>query len=102
MVVAGRLAASGDFRAIRKLMTDRPHTITIRSSDNRGLARTLMADESVFGVELTDGKIVVRTNELGAFTSAAPRAAQEVGASLFEVRPEDESLESVFDYLVTR
>lgn len=102
VVVAGRLAASGDFRAIRKLMTDRPHTITIRSSDNRGLARTLMAEESVFGVELTDGKIVVRTNELGAFTSAAPRAAQEAGASLFEVRPEDESLESVFDYLVTR
>ncbi len=102
VVVAGRLAASGDFRAIRKLMTDRPHTITIRSSDNRGLARTLMADESVFGVELTDGKIVVRTNELGAFTSAAPRAAQEAGASLFEVRPEDESLESVFEYLVTR
>jgi ABC-2 type transport system ATP-binding protein len=29
------LAASGDFRAIRALMTDRPHTITIRSSDDR-------------------------------------------------------------------
>ena len=102
VVVAGRLAASGDFRAIRKLMTDRPHTFTIRSSDNRELAKTLMAEESVFGVELNDGTVVVRTNELGAFASAAPRAARAAGASLFEVRPEDESLESVFDYLVNR
>ena len=102
VVVAGRLAAAGDFRAIRKLMTDRPHTITIRSSDNRGLATALMAEDSVFGVELADGKVVVRTNELGTFTSVAPRAAQAAAASLFEVRPEDESLESVFEYLVTR
>lgn len=102
VVVAGRLAASGDFRAIRKLMTDRPHTFTIRSSDNRELAKALMAEESVFGVELNDGTVVVRANELGAFASAAPRAAQTAGASLFEVRPEDESLESVFEYLVTR
>ena len=102
VVVAGRLAAAGDFRAIRKLMTDRPHRYTIRSSDNRELAKALMAEESVFGIELSDGNLVVRTNELGAFVAAAPRAAQAAGASLFEVRPEDESLESVFEYLVAR
>ena len=102
VVVAGRLAAAGDFRAIRKLMTDRPHRYTIRSSDNRELAKALMAEESVFGIELSDGNLVVRTNELGAFIEAAPRAAQAAGASLFEVRPEDESLESVFEYLVAR
>ena len=102
VVVAGRLAASGDFRAIRKLMTDRPHRFTIRSSDNRELAKALMADESVFGIELSDGALVVRTNELPAFIAAAPRAAQAADTSLFEVRPEDESLESVFEYLVAR
>ena len=102
VVVAGRLAAAGDYRAIRTLMTDRPHSYTIRSSDNRALATTLMAEESVFGIELTDGTLVVRTNELAAFVEAAPRAAQAAGASLFEVRPQDESLETVFDYLVTR
>lgn len=102
VVVAGRLAAAGDFRALRKLMTDRPHSYTLRSSDNRALATTLMAEESVFGIELTDGKLVVRTNELGAFVLAAPRAAQAVGVSLLEMRPEDETLESVFEYLVSR
>jgi ABC-2 type transport system ATP-binding protein len=35
VIVAGRLAASGDFRTIRRLMTHRPHVFTIRSSDDR-------------------------------------------------------------------
>ena len=38
VVYAGRLAAAGDFRSIRRLMTDRPHTFTVRSSDDRRLA----------------------------------------------------------------
>ncbi len=41
VIVAGRLAASGDFHAIRRLMTDRPHAVTIRSSDDRRLAAQL-------------------------------------------------------------
>ena len=53
VIVAGRLAASGDFREIRRLMTDRPHTFTIRSSDDRRLAAGLVAHGSVYGVELT-------------------------------------------------
>ena len=52
VVYAGRLAAAGDFRSIRRLMTDRPHTFTVRSSDDRRLASALMADPSVFGAEL--------------------------------------------------
>jgi ABC-2 type transport system ATP-binding protein len=38
VVYAGRLAAAGDFRSIRRLMTDRPHTFTVSSSDDRRLA----------------------------------------------------------------
>jgi len=46
VIIAGRLAASGDFREIRRLMTDRPHVFTIRSSDDRRLATALIADRS--------------------------------------------------------
>ena len=52
VIVAGRLAASGDFRTIRRLMTNRPHVFTIRSTDDRRLAVALMAEPSVAGVEL--------------------------------------------------
>jgi ABC-2 type transport system ATP-binding protein len=102
VLVAGRLAASGDFRAIRALMTDRPHTITIRSSDDRRLATTLMADPAVFAVELTDNAVSVQTSHLSAFRRIIAGAGRTAGVRLTEVVPADESLESVFDYLVRR
>ncbi len=102
VIIAGRLAAAGDFRAIRKLMTDRPHTFTLRSSDNRRLASVLMADPSVVGVELDDERLSVRTSEFAAFTLAAPRLARTEGIRLLELLPTDESLESVFSYLMKR
>jgi ABC-2 type transport system ATP-binding protein len=102
VIVAGRLAASGDFHAIRRLMTDHPHTFTMRSSDDRRLGAALIADPSVLGVELMDGRLSVRTSDFGAFALAAPRVAHENGVTLFEVLPADRSLESVFSYLVNR
>lgn len=102
VLVAGRLAASGDFRAIRALMTDRPHNITIRSSDDRRLATILMADQSVFAVELMPSGLCVQTSQLGAFRRVVAGASRAAGVRLLEVAPADESLESVFDYLVRR
>jgi ABC-2 type transport system ATP-binding protein len=100
VIYAGRLAAWGDFRSIRRLMTDRPHTFTVRSSNDRRLAAVLLADPSVFGAELADGMLSVRTSDFGAFTQAVPRLARSESITLFELRPTDDSLESVFSYLV--
>jgi ABC-2 type transport system ATP-binding protein len=102
VMVAGRLAASGDYRAIRSLMTDRPHTIRVRSSDDRGLARVLMGDPSVFAVELTADGLSVQTAHLSAFRRVITGASRGAGVRLTEVVSADESLESVFDYLVRR
>lgn len=103
VVVTGRLAASGDFRAIRKLMTGRPHTFRVRSTDNRQLAAAFIADPNVYGVDLdSEDTIIVRTHELAAFARAAPRIARDQGVRVTELRPTDESLESVFTYLVQR
>ena len=100
VMVAGRLAASGDYRAIRALMTDRPHTITLRSSDDRKLATVLMSDPSVFAVELTATGLSVRTAHLSVFRRLVAGASRDAGVRLTEVISADESLESVFDYLV--
>ena len=102
VVIAGRLAASGDFRAIRKLMTDRPHEFTIRSSDDRRLATTLIGHPAVFGVQLGAGSLLVRSSDFAAFATAVAGVARAAGVSLFELLPTDESLESVFSYLVER
>jgi ABC-2 type transport system ATP-binding protein len=100
VVVAGRLAASGDFRAIRRLMTSRPHVFTVRSSDDRLLAGTLIGRPAVMAVELIRGGLQVRTSDYGAFCRDIAVLARDSRIRLREVQPTDESLESVFAYLV--
>jgi ABC-2 type transport system ATP-binding protein len=103
VVVSGRHAASGDFGAIRKLMTDRPVRYTITSSDDRALAAVLMARPAVQAVSLDPrGGLEVRVNDLGTFAAELPVLTRSHDLTLFELSPSDESLESVFAYLVDR
>ncbi len=102
VIVAGRLAASGDFREIRRLMTDRPHTFTVRSSNDRVLAAVLVGEPTIAGVSLDDGVLTVRSNDFGAFSRTVSGLARRADVTLHELLPTDESLESVFSYLVRR
>ncbi|HET8680351.1 MAG TPA: ABC transporter ATP-binding protein [Micromonosporaceae bacterium] len=100
VIVAGRLAASGDYRTIRRLMTNRPHVFTVRSSDDRRLAVALMGEASVNGVELDRAGLTVRAGDYGTFTRALPKIARDQQVRVRRLLPADESLESVFSYLV--
>ncbi|MGR3936574.1 ABC transporter ATP-binding protein [Streptomyces sp. BRA346] len=105
VIVAGRHAASGDFRKIRRLMTDRPHRYLVRSSDDRALAAALIADPSTTGIQVdasdgADGGLHIQAVDFPRFTELLPRVAREQGIRLLTVSPSDESLESVFSYLV--
>lgn len=105
VMIAGRHAASGDFREIRRLMTERPHRYTIRSSDDRRLAAGLVADPSTSAVELRAGTgqvaaLHVQATDVARFVKVLPWLAGGLGVRLYEVTPADESLESVFSYLV--
>jgi ABC-2 type transport system ATP-binding protein len=102
VIVAGRLAASGDYRHIRRLMTNRPHVFVIESSDDRRLAAVLMAQESVTGVELDATGLHVRAADFGTFTRAVAKVARAEGIRLTAVLPSDESLADVFSYLVAQ
>jgi ABC-2 type transport system ATP-binding protein len=102
VIVAGRLAASGDYRHIRRLMTNRPHVFLIQSSDDRRLATVLMGQTSVSAVELDPAGLQVRANDYGTFTRALSTVARHHHISLTGVLPSDESLEDVFSYLVAQ
>jgi ABC-2 type transport system ATP-binding protein len=56
----------------------------------------------VFGAELVDGSLAVRTADYGAFTRLVAPTARRAGIRLLEIAPTDDSLESVFSYLVRR
>ena len=100
VIVAGRLAASGDYRKIRRLMTNRPHVFALQSSDDRRLAVALIGEKSVSGVEIDHAGLTVRAADYGSFTRALPRIALGEGIRLRKLLPSDESLESVFSYLL--
>jgi ABC-2 type transport system ATP-binding protein len=100
VIVGGRLAASGDYRAIRRLMTSRPHVFMVRSSADRTLGSTLIGRPSVAGVDVTARGLQVRAADYGAFTREVAAICRDGGIRLREVLPSDESLESVFAYLV--
>jgi ABC-2 type transport system ATP-binding protein len=102
VMVAGRLAASGDFRAIRRLMTSRPHVFNVRSSDDRRLAAVLVGRPYTSAVELAgSGGLQVRTSDFGAFCAQIATITRDNGIALRELLPTDESLESVFGYLIS-
>jgi len=102
VVVAGRHAASGDFHEIRRLMTDRPHLYVVRSSNDRLLAAALMAEGAGDGVRLDPVEKVlhVQAGDFPRFARLVPYLARSHDIHLYEVTPADESLESVFAYLV--
>lgn len=104
VVVGGRLAASGAFRQIRRLMTDRPHSFSIRSSDNRTIAAMLVGRADVAGISFHDDArgdyMEVRTSDFGAFTRSIAGVIGASAVELHELQPADDSLENVFSYLV--
>jgi len=100
VIVGGRLAASGDFRAIRRLMTNRPHVFMVCSSDDRTLGSVLIGRPAISGVELTPRGLQVRASDYGTFTREIAALSRDHGIRLTQVQPADESLESVFTYLL--
>ena len=102
VVLAGRLAATGDYRTLRRMMTEQPHTVRMRSSADRQLGAALMQDPSVIGVDVDDSALTVRTTDYTALARAVAPVAKGIGCTLYEVQVTDESLEHVFAYLVAR
>ena len=112
VIAQGRLAAEGDFHAIRDLMDDRPHRLRV-GTDAPGAGRR--ADGGGGGLGRAGGRrggrvcwvwvcrsVVVDTVDVAALRRSVAVVAEERGARLLEVVPLDDDLESVFRYLVDR
>ena len=101
VMAQGRLAAEGDFHAIRELMDSRPHRLRCRTDEPRALGAALMASGTVVGVWLTGpDELVLDTSDVAGLRRAVAPAAVAARARLLELVPLDDDLESVFRYLV--
>jgi ABC-2 type transport system ATP-binding protein len=100
VIVRGRLAAAGGQRAIRDAMDDIPRHVLVRAPGGRPLAAALVGHDAVSGVTLDGDDIVVSTTRARDLAVVLPQVARDLGVHLSEVRPLDDSLESLFRELV--
>lgn len=100
VIVRGRLAAAGEHRAIRDSLADRPRAVLVRTPEPRRLAADLVSIDAVTGVTVDGTSLVVSTRRAGELAAVLPVVARKAGARLREVRPLDDSLESVFRELL--
>jgi ABC-2 type transport system ATP-binding protein len=99
-MVDGRLAAVGSVSTIRAAMTDKPRQVFVDSTDPRSLASELIGTPNVLGVHVKGEQLMIEASDAGEVALQLPGLAVRRGVSISRIEPADESLESVFRYLV--
>ena len=101
LVINGKLAAAGGFRAIRAALNQRPYHVRVHCDNPRRLAGAMVRLGSVDAVHVDpDGAVIILSRNVLDVQLELPRLAQSEGIGLRRVEPLDDSLESVFGYLV--
>jgi ABC-2 type transport system ATP-binding protein len=100
----GRLVAEGHVRDIRDLIDKYPHRIVLVCDDYRALAEKVVRWEDVEGIRVMgkDRALLVETRQPDAFYARLPELATRDGSAIREVYSEDDNLEAVFKYLVSK
>jgi ABC-2 type transport system ATP-binding protein len=102
LIYSGRVLATGDVHEIRALMNQFPHRVRIRCERPHALARQLMRDLPLEGVDI-DGErdtLLVHTRAVADFYAGVPAAALAADAGVREMISQDDNLEAVFNYLI--
>jgi ABC-2 type transport system ATP-binding protein len=98
----GKILAQGDIPYIRDLIDKHPHKISVKGSDPRALAASLVAqaaDQKIqYGPE--PGTVVFETGDRDVLFGLLPRLIVERGIDIEEITSPDDNLQAVFDYLV--
>lgn len=100
LIYGGRVLAAGDVQEIRRLLYEIPHKIRIVCDGPRELARHLIAQPSVDGVQMDGDEVWVTTREPRELFALLPGLTAETGVTVREMGSDDESLDAVFEYLV--
>ncbi|MGA9595830.1 MAG: ATP-binding cassette domain-containing protein, partial [Acidimicrobiia bacterium] len=99
-IVDGKLAAAGDIAAIRRAMSHIPYRVLVQCDKPREFAAALLGNTAITSVSLEEDRIHLETTDLLALGRVVARYASDLDVRLATFAPEDESLESVFRYLV--
>lgn len=102
LIASGRVLAAGNVREIRSLMEEYPHRITLRCDRAKDLARELIAEFSLAGLELDGdrGALTLHTHRPADLYARLPAIVTRGDFVVSELTAQDENLEAVFNYLM--
>lgn len=100
LVHQGRLVAEGAVSALRGQLREQPHRIRVHGRDPRALASRLAPMPQVLGLEIGADVLDVALNGEPGFYAALTAIGAEPSGLVQDLRPLDDSLASVFGYLV--
>ena len=103
LMLSGKLAASGDFRAIRARLDEHAYQVRVVVDRPNEMASAIVGMDSIDSIAFSDDRsLVVHSRNVAELQISLPRLAQERQIRLIRVEPMDESLESLFEYMVDR
>lgn len=98
----GKIFAQGDIHYIRDLIEAHPHIVSIKSSDRRKLASSIIHEDYVLKVDFgaEENEILVETNNRDMFFGRLPSIFVSNEIKVEEITSPDDNLQAVFDYLI--
>ena len=98
----GKILAQGDSHYIRDLIDKHPHMISVKCSDPRRLASSLVGEPSVLNIQFgpAPDTVVFETQDRDKFFGLIPRLIVDHRIDVEEITSPDDNLQAVFDYLV--
>ena len=103
LMISGKLAAAGDFRAIRAKLDEQAYKVRVVVDSPRLMASAIVGMEDVDTVTVSeDGSLLVYSRSVAALQQSLARLARDNSVRLMRVEPMDDSLESLFEYVVER
>jgi ABC-type multidrug transport system ATPase subunit len=100
LVHQGRLMAEGPVQELRNQLDGKPHRLLLRSTAPRALARELVSLPQVQGIEVDETSVEVAIGGEPGFYRQLTALGARADSLVAEVVPVDDSLASVFGYLV--
>ena len=96
IIARGRLAASGDFRQLRRQMEDVPLRYRVVTSETLRVATALLGGGAVNSISVSDDTIELTTHDAPEFRRQLISLSAQHSAIVREIEPLDEDLDSVF------